>query len=99
MAALPDAPETPRIGVLALGLAAAAACGLAGCGVHYASSEPALMGDYRERHPIVVASAPTSLDIYPIGSALDERSTANIRAFAQRYRHFGAGRDHGPHPQ
>jgi pilus assembly protein CpaD len=91
MAALRDASQTFAVQVLSLSFIAAAACSLSGCGVDYASSAPAFPGDFQERHPIVVASAPTSLDIYPMGGALDERSVANIRAFAQRYRHFGSG--------
>ena len=92
MAALRDARRTFAARVLSSGFAAAAACSLSGCGgVDYASSAPAFPGDFQERHPIVVASAPTSLDIYPVGGALDRRSVANIRAFVQRYRHFGSG--------
>ena len=48
-------------------------------------------GSFEQRHPIVVAAAPTSIDLYPVGGALDERSMANIRAFAERYRHYGSG--------
>jgi pilus assembly protein CpaD len=91
MAALRDAPPMFAARVLSFSLAAAAACALGGCGVDYASSAPVFPGDYQERHPIVVASAPTSLDIYPIGGALDERSVANIRVFVRRYRQYGGG--------
>jgi len=91
MAALPDARQLFAARVLSLGIAVAAACALSGCGIDYASTAPVFPGDYRERHPIVIASAPTSLDIYPIGGALDGRSVANIRAFVERYRQFGAG--------
>jgi pilus assembly protein CpaD len=92
MAALRDARRMFAARVLSLGFAAASACNLSGCGgVDYASSAPAFPGDFQERHPIVVASAPTSLDIYPVGGALDRRSVANIRAFVERYRHFGSG--------
>ena len=91
MAALPDARQAFAARVLSLGFAAAAAAALSGCGVDYASSAPAFPGDFQERHPIVVASAPTSLDIFAVGGALDARSIANIRAFAERYRHYGSG--------
>jgi pilus assembly protein CpaD len=74
-----------------LSLAAAAASALSGCGAQYASSDPAFPGDFRERHPIVVASGPTTLDIFAVSGALDARSVENIRAFAQRYRHYGSG--------
>jgi pilus assembly protein CpaD len=89
MAALPDGRHLFAARALSLGLAAASA--LSGCGTNYASSDPAFPGDYRERHPIVVASAPTSLDVFAVGGGLDARSVANIRAFAQRYRHLGSG--------
>jgi pilus assembly protein CpaD len=92
MATLRDARGTFAARALSLGFAAASACSLSGCGgVDYASSSPAFPGDFQERHPIVVASAPTRLDIYPVGGALDPRSVANIRAFVERYRHFGSG--------
>jgi pilus assembly protein CpaD len=91
MAALRDARSMFAAQVLKLTLVAAAASALSGCGVQYASSDPAFPGDFQERHPIVVAAAPTSVDLYPVGGALDERSIANIRAFAERYRRYGAG--------
>jgi pilus assembly protein CpaD len=77
--------------VLSLGFAAAAAVALNGCGVNYASTAPAFPGDFQERHPIVVASAPTSLEIFAAHGALDARSIENIRAFAERYRDYGSG--------
>jgi pilus assembly protein CpaD len=91
MAAPPHPRQTLAARVLTLGLAAAAACSLGGCGANYASSDPAFPTDFRERHPVVVASAPTSLDVFVVGGALDARSVANIRAFVQRYRHYGSG--------
>ncbi len=39
----------------------------------------------------MVAAAPTSVDLYPVGGALDGRSRANIRAFVERYRRYGSG--------
>jgi pilus assembly protein CpaD len=86
MAALSDA--RPLIAASILTLAASA---LGGCGAQYASSDPSFPGDFHERHPIVVAVAPTTLDLYPVGGALDARSRANIRAFVERYRHYGSG--------
>jgi hypothetical protein len=91
MAALPDARCAFGARLFSLGFAVAAAAGLSGCGAQYASSDPAFPGDFHERHPIVLASAPTSIDIFPVGGALDTRSIENIRAFAQRYRHYGSG--------
>jgi pilus assembly protein CpaD len=91
MVAHRDARRALAARALSLGFAAAAASVLSGCGVDYASSAPGFPGDFQERHPIVVASAPTSLDVFAIGGALDARSVANIRAFAERYRHYGSG--------
>jgi len=86
MAPLPDARASFAAQGLRLSLAAAAATALASCGVPYASSDPAFPGSFEQRHPIVVAAAPTSIDLYPVGGRLDERSRANVRAFADRYR-------------
>jgi pilus assembly protein CpaD len=91
MAALRDVRPIFAAQVLRWTLAAAAASTLSGCGVPYASSDPEFPGSFEERHPIVVAAAPTSVDLYPVGGALDERSRANIRAFVERYRHYGSG--------
>jgi pilus assembly protein CpaD len=70
----------------------AAATTLAGCGANYASNDSVPPGDYHTRYPIVLAEAPTALDVYATGDALDQQSIDNIRAFAQRYREFGDGR-------
>src|ERR1700692_3788564 len=91
MAALSNARSISTAQVLRLCLAGAAASALSGCGVPYASSDPAFPGSFEERHPIAVAPAPTSVDLYPVGGALDQRSRANIRAFVERYRHYGSG--------
>ena len=74
-----------------LGFLAAVSCLQSGCTTDYASSDPAFPGDFQARHPIVLASAPTRMDVYPIGGALDARTVANLRAFAERYREFGSG--------
>ena len=61
--------------------------------IDYASNDPVAAGDYHERHPIVLAEAPTTLDVFPVGgSGLDAESVADIREFAARYRALGAGR-------
>jgi len=80
----------PRRGA-GLSFAAALACSLSGCGADYASSDPSFPGDFQARHPIALASAPTSLDVFPVGGALDARTIANLRAFAERYRELGSG--------
>ncbi len=91
MAALRDARPMFAAQVLRWGLAAAAAFALSGCSVPYASSDPAFPGSFEQRHPIVVAAAPNSVDLYPVGGRLDERSRANVRTFADHYRRFGSG--------
>jgi pilus assembly protein CpaD len=91
MAARPDARPIFMAQRLRCALAAATAAALAGCTVPYASSDPVFPGEFQERHPIVVADAPTSVDLYPVGGRLDERSRANVRAFADRYRRYGSG--------
>jgi pilus assembly protein CpaD len=82
---------SPQARLLSLALAVTAAFALGGCGTQYASSDPAFPGGFEQRHPIVVAAAPTSIDLYPVGGRVDARSAANIRAFVQRYRGYGAG--------
>jgi pilus assembly protein CpaD len=93
---LPMSPQLPRRSPLRpLSFAAilvAATTSLAGCGVDYASNDSVPVGDYHQRFPIVLAQAPTALDVYPVGGAIDQQSVANIQAFAQRYREFGGGR-------
>jgi pilus assembly protein CpaD len=77
----------------ALWLAGAAAIALAGCGTDYASSDPALLTDYTIRHPIVLAKAPTSLEVFPVGQGgLDPGTVASVQQFAHRYNSKGASR-------
>ena len=93
---LPMSPQLPRRSLLrpvgSAALVVAAAISLAGCGVDYASNDSVPPSDYHARYPIVLGQAPTALDVYPVGGAIDQQSIANIRAFAQRYREFGDGR-------
>ena len=74
-----------------VGMLAALACLQSGCMTDYASSEPAFPGDFQTRHAIALATAPSRLDVYPIGGALDARTVANLRSFAEQYRNFGSG--------
>jgi pilus assembly protein CpaD len=76
-----------------LWLAGAAAIALAGCATDYGSTETVLSQDYHAVHPIVLAQAPTTLDVFPVGQGgLDANSAANVRAFAARYNSKGATR-------
>ena len=67
---------------------------LGGCGMNkvYQSQEVAI--DYKERHPVVVAEAPTTIDVFPraIGGRLDEETHLRLREFVSLYRRFGQGR-------
>ena len=51
--------------------------------------------DYRLRHPVVLAEAPQTLDIFVSGAngggSLDLRSYADVRSFAGRYKARGHG--------
>ena len=49
--------------------------------------------DYHMRHPIVLANAPTRLDVFLAGASgkLDGRESADIRAFAKDYAKRGHG--------
>jgi pilus assembly protein CpaD len=90
-AALSDWAKTLARGSASLGLLALVCCPQSGCMSDYASSDPAYPGDFQMRHPIVLASAPTRMDVYPVGGALDASTIANLRAFAERYGEFGSG--------
>ncbi len=86
----PKAKPLARRGV-SLCLLALACCLQPGCTTDYASSDPAFPGDFQARHPIVLASAPARMNVYPIAGALDARTVANLRGFAERYREIGSG--------
>jgi pilus assembly protein CpaD len=51
--------------------------------------------DYRQRHPIVIAEAPNTLDVFVAGSNgggnVDSRTREQVRGFAERYRSQGRG--------
>src|SRR5579883_3296580 len=90
MAATGSARKAKPLGLLALGFLGAAALG--GC------NDEAITGsiapdDYHNRHPIVLTNGPTELDVFPTGqTALDARSAASVRDFAERYAQYGVGR-------
>jgi pilus assembly protein CpaD len=75
--------------------AAAALCAvlmfpLAACGVNRALPPPAVAYDYHDRHPVMLADAPTTIDIFP-GNRLDSTTVGRIREFVDRYRRLGHG--------
>lgn len=49
--------------------------------------------DYHQRHPIVLANAPTRLDVFLVGASgrLDDRQLADVRDFAADYKAHGQG--------
>jgi pilus assembly protein CpaD len=74
-------------------LVAALAVSLAGCVTDPMPTGSITNDDYHIRHPIVLAEAPTTLDIFPVGDGgLDQASIDDIRAFATRYKRMGTGR-------
>jgi len=73
-------------------IAATCAAALSACRIDDGSTDPTAALDYHDRYPIVLAEAPTTLDVFPTGGRLDEISLATIHAFVERYREFGEGR-------
>ena len=67
--------------LLSLGLSALS---LSACRVDDGSSDPIAATDYHMLHPIVLAQAPTTVDIFAPAGRLDEQSAASIRAFADQ---------------
>lgn len=49
--------------------------------------------DYRERHPIIIANAPRTIEIYPLrgSGGLDQRQSDDLVAFASEYKAQGRG--------
>jgi pilus assembly protein CpaD len=81
--------KTSSLGALCL----AAAISLAGCGTDNLAMGSMGSDDYHDRHPILLAQAPTTLDVFPVGQGkLDSDSTEDIRIFAARYQAMGTGR-------
>jgi pilus assembly protein CpaD len=77
-----------------IGLALAAAAALGGL-VGACSPDRIVTGsvyprDFRERHPIVLADAPRSLDVFVTGAhGLDGRQYQDVRTFADEFRRSG----------
>src|ERR1700677_119184 len=81
-------PTRTLLGILSLGVCVVS---LSGCVSDYASNDAPEAADYHVRHPIVLAQAPTAVDVFPVGGGIDSLSVAKIRAFAERYRQLGSG--------
>jgi pilus assembly protein CpaD len=66
---------------------------LGACGYNKVYQPPIVASDYHERHPIMLAEAQTTIDVFPqmMGARLDSESVLRIRDFIARYRRFGEG--------
>jgi pilus assembly protein CpaD len=89
-------PAPPLLKASSLGaicFAAAAMISLAGCTTDSIASATMTNDDYHDRHPILLTSAPTTLDVFPVGEGkLDPGSVEDIKSFAARYQSMGSGR-------
>jgi pilus assembly protein CpaD len=66
---------------------------LAGCGMNKVYAPPDPGYDYRDRHPVVLAEAQTSVELLPqtAGGALDAETTRRLQGFVEQYRRLGHG--------
>ena len=82
-----------RPAALRVAAAFATAVALGGCGVNRVVPNADMSADGQSRHPIVLAEAKYTIDVFPTDAAgrLDQRSVGQIRDFAQRYRTVGQG--------
>ncbi|RYC34037.1 pilus assembly protein CpaD [Lichenibacterium minor] len=86
--------RSPRRAAGAILAAAALGGALAGCSnVDRTVATSAIPVDYHERHPIVLADRPRSLDVFVgTGDRLDYRQRHDLETFAAEYRAQGRGR-------
>jgi pilus assembly protein CpaD len=47
--------------------------------------------DYRVTHPIALAHAPITMDVFPVGGALDQRERDRVKAFGREHGETGQG--------
>lgn len=78
-----------RLACLALFAAPLGACST----VDRVSTASVVPHDYRARHPLVLANAPVTLEIFLPGAdgKLDDRQRDDVKAFAAEYRNKGTG--------
>jgi pilus assembly protein CpaD len=89
----PAPPPLKASSVGAICFAAAAMILLAGCTTDSLATASMTSDDYHDRHPILLTSAPTTLDVFPVGEGkLDPGSVDDLRSFAARYQAMGSGR-------
>ena len=74
-----------------LALVAALGLSLGACGPDRAVTGSLYPHDHRERHPIVLADAPRTLDVFVSGRPLDPRQRDDVWAFAGEFRRHGQG--------
>ena len=80
-----------RRAIRAAAAATTLALGLAGCGVDRAATGSIPSADYRVTHPIELADAARTLDIYPSPARMDPATRARIKEFAKNFRAEGNG--------
>jgi len=71
----------------------AAGAPLCACGLNKTVGAPEVAYDYRDRHPVVLAEAPYTIDLFPLGGGgrLDPETSLRLRDFMERYHKFGRG--------
>src|SRR5271169_2312782 len=67
-------PIRTLLDILSLGICALS---LTACVADYASNDDVDVADYHDRHPIILAQAPTSVDVFPVGGGIVSLSIAN----------------------
>jgi pilus assembly protein CpaD len=80
------ATTTTVIGALAL-----LALSLGACAPDRVITGSTYPTDYHERHPIVLANTPKTLDVFIAAGGLDPRQRDDIQDFAIEYRRYGGG--------
>ncbi|MFY9627308.1 MAG: CpaD family pilus assembly protein [Methylocystis sp.] len=67
---------------------------LGACGYNKIAQAPEVAYDYRDRHPVVLAEAEHTIDVFPPpqGRRLDTETYSRIRDFVARYRTLGRGK-------
>lgn len=73
------------------GLALALAAPLQACGPDRVVTGTVPNYDYRVTHPIVLANAPRSLDVFSVAGRLDAQEQAKVTEFAKAYSQRGQG--------
>ncbi len=65
---------------------------LGACGTNKALAPPEVAYDYHNRHPVVLADAPYTVDLFPtLDGRLDAETVGRLREFMAHYRRFGRG--------